>query len=223
MVDDCDAVAEEFGFFHVVGCEHDCHAVSSEVVDEIPHSASGLGVEAGCGFVEEHCDGVVDECDGDREALFLSAGEVFVLGLGAFGEVDFFESFFGGHVGAVKGGEEFDGLFEVEVVEEGVLLELDSDHAFDAGWISGYVYACDVGFAAVEVTEALKDLDSGGLAGAVGSEHSEDFAATDFEGDTVYGDDVFVSLVEVADLDDDVVGVRQRGCLSRRLRSEGHV
>ncbi len=38
--------------------------------------AAGLGVEAGGGFVEEEDFGVVDEADGDGEALLLSAGGV---------------------------------------------------------------------------------------------------------------------------------------------------
>ena len=127
VIDHCDAVAKDLGFFHVMGREHDRHAVGTQTIDKVPHVATCLRVESGRGFVEEHCDGSVYQSNRYGESLFLAAGEVSVLGLGAVGEFDFRQRFFCGHVGSVQGGKEFDGLFEVEVVEEGVLLELDAD------------------------------------------------------------------------------------------------
>ena len=153
VVDHGDAVAKDLGFFHVMGREHDRHAVGTQTIDEVPHVATCLRVESGRGFVEEHCDGSVYQSNRYRESLFLSAGEVSVLGLGAVGEFDFFKGFFCGHVGAVQGGKEVDRLLEVQVVEKGVLLELDSDHPFDASGLFSHIEAADKGIAAVQVAQ----------------------------------------------------------------------
>ena len=53
--------------------------------------------------------------------------------------------------------------------------------------------------ALVGLGEALADLDGGGLAGAVGAQQAEAFAGPDLEVESVYGDDVGVSLAEAAD------------------------
>ena len=58
-----------------------------EAADEVPQRAPGGRVEAGRRLVEEDELGVVDERQGDRQALALAAGQVLRLGVAALAEV----------------------------------------------------------------------------------------------------------------------------------------
>ena len=201
VVHDGDAVAEDFGFVHVVGGEDDGFAFGFDLFDEVPKVAAGLGVEAGGGFVEEENFGIVDEADGDGEALLLSAGEFFGFGVGFFGELNFFEELEGIDFSIVAGGEGLDEFEEVEVFEKGGGLELYADDGFDVVGMFLDVDSFDENGAGCGLLEAFDHFEGGGFAGAVGAEDAEGFALLDGEGDVLDGGEGGVFFGEVLDLD----------------------
>jgi hypothetical protein len=76
VIDDGDLVAQALRLFHVVGGQQDGLAACAHGLDQRPEVASGLGVEAGGGFVEKDQVRVVDQRDGQQQALALAAGEL---------------------------------------------------------------------------------------------------------------------------------------------------
>lgn len=201
-VHDGEAVAEDFGFVHVVGGEDDGEAGFADGLDEFPEVATGLGVEAGGGFVEEEDFGAVDEGGGDGEALFLATGEVFNVGGGFVGELDFFEEGEGVNFEAVEAGEHFELFSEGEFFDKGGGLELDADDGFDLFGVFGDVDAVDEDLATGDGAESFHHFEGGGFAGAVGAEDAEDFAGVNGEGDVFDGFFAFVGFGEVGDGDE---------------------
>ncbi len=76
VVHDGHAVAEPFGFVHIVRRQQNGTAHALELFDQIPKLAARLRIEAGGGFVEKQQIGIADQRAGQREPLFLSAGKV---------------------------------------------------------------------------------------------------------------------------------------------------
>ena len=109
------------------------------------------------------------------------------------------------NVGVVEGGEKLHRLAQIQVVEEGVLLKLDSDHTLDALGVFGHIQTVDVRLATVEVAQPLENLNSRRLTRAVWAQHPEDLAAMHLERNAVNRYQSVVALAEVPDLDDDVV------------------
>ena len=73
VVHDGHAVGQPLGLVHVMRGEDDGAAGGLELLDELPHLAAGLRIEAGGGLVEEQQVGVADQRAGHREALLLAA------------------------------------------------------------------------------------------------------------------------------------------------------
>ena len=73
VLDDGDAIAEAFGFFHQMSGEEDGFAAFADAADEIPDCSTSLRIETGGQLVEEDHFGIVDEREGDEEALLLAA------------------------------------------------------------------------------------------------------------------------------------------------------
>src|SRR2546428_13792592 len=63
------------------------------------------------------------------------------------------------------------------------------------------LHAEDAGLALGRVAEPLEDFDGRRLAGAVGAQEGEHLAPVPFEGDSVDGGDVRITLDETADLE----------------------
>ena len=91
VFDDGDAVAEALGFFHQMRGEEDGFAAVADAADEVPDGAAGLRVEAGGELVEEDDFRIVDEREGDEEALLLAAGEIHEPGVALVGEAELIE------------------------------------------------------------------------------------------------------------------------------------
>ena len=73
MLDDRDTVTQTLGLFHQVGRQKHGLAPVADAPHELPDGATGLWVEAGRQFVEEHELGVVDEGQGDKQSLLLAS------------------------------------------------------------------------------------------------------------------------------------------------------
>ena len=62
-----EPVAELLGLVHVVGGQHQCHALLLEAEEAVPQGVPCLRVEAGGRLVEQHQVGLVDERTSDRQ------------------------------------------------------------------------------------------------------------------------------------------------------------
>lgn len=80
-----------------------------------------------------------------------------------------------------EGTEEVQSLPNLDALGEGGLLELGADLPAQFGSFAGRIESEDRDPSPIERTEALKTLDSGGLACAVGSEDAEDLTRLHFE------------------------------------------
>ena len=70
---DDETVAELFGLVHVMRGQDEGDPASLELVEPLPQQMSGLGVEAGRGFVEQEQVRLVDEGTGNGEAALHAA------------------------------------------------------------------------------------------------------------------------------------------------------
>ncbi len=95
LIDDDKAVAELFGFVHVVGGEKQRRALFLEAEQAVPENVAGLWDEFGGRLVEQQDARVVDEGTGDGQAPFHAAGEVVDLGCGLVLELGELEQFVG--------------------------------------------------------------------------------------------------------------------------------
>src|SRR5258708_14314330 len=92
VIDDGEAVAETFGFVHVVSGEQDSAPFFLEDADDVPELAAALGIESGGRLVEKEDARIADQGSGDGEALLLAAGKFADPGVGFFSEFQFFEN-----------------------------------------------------------------------------------------------------------------------------------
>ena len=105
-IDDGYAIAEAFGFLDVVSGQQDGALFAAQFVDEGVDFEAHLRIEAGGGLVEEEQRWVVDEAEGDGEALLLSAGERGIESFALVPELQAFEEVVGFEHAAVEGAEE---------------------------------------------------------------------------------------------------------------------
>src|SRR5688572_21742171 len=75
-VDDRDAVAQHFGFIHVVGRQHHGAAVRAKSLQHAPQLPARLRIEAGGRLVQEQEIRRARKCARDGEPLPLSAGQL---------------------------------------------------------------------------------------------------------------------------------------------------
>ena len=110
MVDDGDPVAQGLGLLHVVGGHDHRLAALADVAYDVPHGQTRLRVECGGQLVEEEQLGVVDEGQGDEDALALPAGEPGDVGLLLGGDAEALQQRAPGHYVVVEGREKLQGL-----------------------------------------------------------------------------------------------------------------
>ena len=131
-------VAQLLGLVHVVGGQHQRHALLLEPVELLPQDVAGLRVQARGGLVEQQQVGVVDQRAGDGQASLEAAGQAVDLGVALVGELEEREQLVG------AGGDDLAGDAEVaavdeqvlpdrELVVEGVLLRADPSRARTGG------------------------------------------------------------------------------------------
>ena len=59
-----------------MGDQHDCLALGTNLLHQFPGIAPGLGVETGGQLVQKDDFRVVEQGQGDKKSLLLSAGEI---------------------------------------------------------------------------------------------------------------------------------------------------
>src|SRR5437868_14886348 len=127
VIDDCDAIAQALGFFHVVGRQHDRPALVLKLRDQIPELPARLRIEPGGGFVEEEELWVADESASNSQTLLLPPREISDACRAFFAELDLVDDFAdvaGFAVEALKEGER---LVDCQLLRELGVLELDSE------------------------------------------------------------------------------------------------
>jgi len=209
VVHDDDLVGEFEGLFLVMGDE-DGGEVDAFLKVEEPAAEflADLGVERAERFVEEKDLGFGGEGAGEGDALALAAGELVGEAVAEAGEADGFEELidafgdflFGRAVFAADFEAEGDVFEDVEVAEEGVVLEDEADAAL-AGRGVGDVFAVEVDAAvavSVGVFEAGHDAEEGGFAAAGRAEEGDERAGGDLDLEVFEGD---VAAKGFADVD----------------------
>ena len=164
-------------------------------------------VEAVSRLVEKNELGAVDEGGGEAEALLHAGGVALDRPIGGAGDADEVEDFVdaGGADAGVEAGDELEVAPGGEVGDEagGADEGADAAQGSDAGRADWLAEELDVAGGGMD--EAQGHADGGGLAGAVGAEEAEDFAAVDGEVDAGDGADGAVVLTQLEGLKDDFV------------------
>jgi hypothetical protein len=75
-IDDHDLVAQPLRLLHVMGRQHHGLAALAHGLDQAPEVAPRLRIETGGRLVQEHQPGIVDQGDGQQQALALPPGEL---------------------------------------------------------------------------------------------------------------------------------------------------
>ena len=70
-------ITQLLGFVHVMGGEHESHALLFEAIQAIPQDVTRLRIETRGGLVEEQQLGSVDEASRDRDAAFHATTQRF--------------------------------------------------------------------------------------------------------------------------------------------------
>ena len=179
MVHDGHAVAQLGGFLHVVGREHDRLALGLESFDQVPERAPRLRVQTSGRLVQEDQFRVVDQCQGDRQTLLLTPRELHRSRPGALAQVDRVDQLLGRQMVGVETAEEIQQFGDRQARIQRHTLELDSDPLLDRWSVLGDVHPEYRRRPGVRFAQALEDLNRGRLAGPIGTEHAEDFAATE--------------------------------------------
>src|SRR6202522_4411587 len=75
--------------------QEDGLAAFADAAHQVPDGVARLWIEAGGEVVEKHNLGVVDEREGDEQALLLAAGKVHEPGVSLVGKAELLEQVFG--------------------------------------------------------------------------------------------------------------------------------
>jgi len=188
LVEDGDAVTEFLGLFHKVGAEEDSLATGADRANEIPDSAASVGIEPSGELIKEEETRIMDEGEGEKEALLLTAaqgreGDVYLVDQSKLRqELVWIEGI------GIEGGKKRDSLAHSEPVGKCTLLQLDTDVGREAAALPPGVQTEDANGAGIGSTESLQALDGGRFAGTVGTDNTEDFTFLDCETHVVDGD-----------------------------------
>src|SRR5450759_3668536 len=185
-----------------MGREHDGQRALTQGVYKAPQTPAGLRIEPARGLVEEDGHRVVHQGERDREALALPAGEGLCSRSRFAFEADQLEQHAGMRLFFVQLGEEVKKLDQVEGFEEVRVLQLDANPAAHRIRILRDIDSIDQDLAALHHAETFDRFQCRGLAGTVGSEEAEDFAALNVEGDSSQGVDLPIAPMEVVYRDD---------------------
>jgi hypothetical protein len=199
VVHDGDALAETFGFVHVVGGEKNGAAGGLELLDQFPKLASGLGVEAGGGLIEKKEIGIANEGAGQREALLLTAGKIANARVLFFFELHERDGFGGARPLVKKAAEQTQRFVNRELFRELRVLQLNAEPLAELLGIRAPMHPEQFHVAGIRGRQPFADLDRGGFSRAVGPEKAEALASADFEVQAIDGDHVLVGLAKTRD------------------------
>lgn len=73
LIHDRHPVAKPLRLLHEVGGQHHRFSLVPDPQHKVPYGPAGMGVRPGGQFVQEYHLGIVDQCKGDEELLFLAS------------------------------------------------------------------------------------------------------------------------------------------------------
>jgi hypothetical protein len=177
--------------------------------------ATGLGVEAGRGFVHEQEGWIMDRGDHQGNALLLSPGELaeaFGAGVVEFNGVQDTIDMVFAKGDAIDAGVESDDLGDGQLGLEARGLQL---YAHRSAGVKGLSLAVIAGYcngACGWGQQPFHCAEGAGFAGAVWAEESEDLAWFHLEGDLFDGLEAAVADVQAVHLEDGLVEMGVHGC-----------
>src|SRR5580658_3222666 len=197
------AVAEALGLFHQMSGQEDRFSALADAAHEIPNRPPRLWVKPGGQLVEKHQLRIVDQREGNKQALFLASGKIHEPGVALIGEAELLEQactvdrFL-----AVKGRPEVDCLPDLDSLLQLRLLELDSDSVLQFVYLAEGVETENRDGAPVGLAKPFDALHGGGLSGAIGPDQAEDLTLEDFERCLLDGYGLAIGLADAGYLDD---------------------
>ena len=145
--------------------------------------AAGLRIETGGGLVEHQQSGPVDQRQGKKQPLPLPSGKCGEGGIGFGLKIETREELIAGKGLRVERAEEIQGLARSDLVLQGGCLELSAHEPFRLGRMRPQVQTVDLNRAGIGLPQSEDTFEGCGLAGAVGSQQSEDLARAYLETD----------------------------------------
>src|SRR5579863_2360470 len=127
VLDDGDAVAQALGFLHQMSGHEDRFAAVADAAHQIPDCSPGLRVEPGGQLIQKNYFRIVDQSQGDEQALFLPARQSHEPGIPLIVEAELFQQALAVHGLGVKRGPQVHGLPHLDPLLELRLLELHSN------------------------------------------------------------------------------------------------
>ena len=188
-VEDDGPVADQFHLVQQVRRQEDGGALGAQLADEFADVLHALRVEAAGGLVEHDDVGLVDERQGDAQALPHAVGEAAGLGVGPVEQPHHVE-----HLGDALLADLAVHLAEHAQVAPGGHVAVEHGVVHEAAQmaqrplpVGGHFVVEHLRVAAGGVDEAEDHADGGGLAAAVGAEEAEHVAPADGDVQVVDG------------------------------------
>ncbi len=196
MVHDHQVVTQVLGFFHVVGGQYDGLSRGLDRPDQLPKTASGLGVEPCGGFVQKHDFGVIDQGQRQQQPLSLTARKFGGELVEKPTQVAQFDEPFEREISGVKAGEEFEDLLHPNKIHQRGGLKLNASLLLECsrGWLS-FVQ----NLATAEGLDALDDLNGGGFSSAIRPQQAKALTGLDMKGNAIDGLMWAVGFAQVSD------------------------
>ena len=177
-------------------------ATLPDAANQVPDRAPCLRVESGRQFVEEYQFGVVDEREGDEEALFLAARQGHEPGVSFVAQPELLDQAIAVNVGSIEGRPQADGFGNLDSLLKLRLLKLHANPLLQRVPVPSRIEPEDRDDSTIGRAQSVCALHGRRLAGAVRSDQPEYFAGLDVEGDPIDGDGAPVPLSDRRDVND---------------------
>jgi hypothetical protein len=192
VIDDRDAIAQSFGFFHVMRRQDDRTSGSLQILDQLPELSTRLRIESSGGLVEEKQLRVSNERAGNRKSLLLSARETADPRTPLFAELDDADHFVDGATPVVEAAEKTKSLEDGQLLRELRILELNAEPLPQIAAIVLPRSSENYHLPGIPRQESFAYLYCSGLAGAIGAEQSETLPGGNIQIEAVHGDHIAV-------------------------------
>src|SRR5688572_8771507 len=177
VIDDGHAIAQELRLVHVMGRHQDRAASCAKLVEQPPQLPPRVRIEPGGRLVEKQQVRIAGERAGEREALFLAAGELADTARPLAFELDNLQQIVDRPPARVERTKEPQRLLDGQLVGELRLLQLDAEPLAQRSFVMAPAQSKYLDLAGIWLQQTFQDLDRCRLAGAVRPEQAKAFAA----------------------------------------------
>ena len=202
VVEDGHAVAQPLGLLHEMRRQKDGLAALADAAHQIPDRPPRLRVEPCRQLVEEDQLGVVDEREGDEQALLLAAGQRHEPGVPLVAQAELLDQTVAVDRLPVQGRPEFDRFPDLDPLLELRLLQLHADALLQRVHVSRRIQPQHGDGAPVGRAQTFDALHRRGLAGAVRPDQAEYLTRLNVERDLVDGHRPAVRLPDSSNVND---------------------